>query len=621
MRIRDFTAVATACGLLACSGGSSEENNGADNVGPNGVANGTPNANPNANPNGTPNANPNANQNIAPNIAPNNIAANNSVPMVEPACPEDGSTGDVQAPSFVQNLRGQTSWFAAPVVADLDGDGSNELIAAYYDVYVFDASMQEIAVGDAGDGRVYAPHVVADLDRDGVTEVVVGRGSQVIAYEWVNGGLAVKAGFPVDTTTADNPPEVRGMAAGDLDANGTIEIVVTTTQTARTADGGAQVFAFDAAGNSFQPAGGHAPAWPRYNARNGDGNDLDRNGQGHNGYGCYGLNVAIGDIDDDPQLEVIATYDNHHIQAFEHDGVAVDAAAFFTNRANEYSGNRLTWGQFIRWADPQIEADHYNAHTGEWPHPSFAEWLQWTASPPNVVDLDGDGQNEVVGIPNVEMNEPYETQAYALMVLEGNYGDGSRSAMRKPGWENLPRGGAPIVVDGWYPPGGVPAATTVDLDGDGTLEIIAPFNDGTVRAFGADAAPLWQFDITHGQTIMFASEVIVADLNRDGTPELVVSTYGDPDQQAGYLMIADASGNVLHDIALPNPGNNGNGNGAPAAPAVGDLDGDGQLEIFVQTFDHGMDVFTVPGSGTACVPWGTARGTPLRQGNGLIESD
>jgi hypothetical protein len=47
---------------------------------------------------------------------------------------------------------------------------------------------------------------------------------------------------------------------------------------------------------------------------------------------------------------------------------------------------------------------------------------------------------------------------------------------------------------------------------------------------------------------------------------------------------------------------------------VVDLDGDGQLEIFVQSFDHGMDVFTVPGSGCNCKPWTTGRGGPLRMG-------
>ncbi len=529
-------------------------------------------------------------------------------------CAVGTSAGEVQAPEATMRLEGQTSWFASPVVVDLDGDGSNELVAAYYDVYVFGSDGTLLDVADDADGRAYAPHVVADIDNDGVTEVVVGRDHEVWAYGWSGGQLVLEPGWPADTTTAGQSPEIRGMAASDLDGDGLIEIAVTTTQTERTSDGGAQVFVFSSDGSLYQPAGGHSPAWPRYNTLSGEGNDAERNGMGHSGFGCYGLNVAIGDIDDDPELEVLATYDNHHIQAFEHDGVAIDAANWFTNRDGDYSDERLTWGQFIRWADPDVEADHYNEHTGDWPHPSWAEWLQWTASPPAVADLDGDGLNEVIGLPNVEMHEPYETQAWAVMVLEGAYGDGSRSAMRKPGWEELPRGGAPIQVDGWYPPGGVPAPTVVDLQGDADLEIIAPTNDGTLRAWTSDAQLLWRVDHTHGQAISYASEATVADLNQDGSPEVLFTTFGDPDLAAGWLMILGANGEVLHDIALPDPGNNGNGNGAPAAPAVGDLDGDGQLEIFVQTFDHGMDVFTVPGSGGACVLWATGRGGPLRTG-------
>jgi hypothetical protein len=52
-------------------------------------------------------------------------------------CQTGLSSGEVQRPEFVMNLAGQTSWYASPVVADLDGDGANELIAAYYSVYVF----------------------------------------------------------------------------------------------------------------------------------------------------------------------------------------------------------------------------------------------------------------------------------------------------------------------------------------------------------------------------------------------------------------------------------------------------------------------------------------------------
>jgi len=532
-----------------------------------------------------------------------------------PVCDSGTSGGEVQAPVFVRNLRGQTSWFAGPVVQDLDGDGANELIAAYYSVYVFGSDMELLDEMDGGEGRVYAPHVVADLEGDGTWEIVYGNGHEVWAYEWRGGSATVKAGWPADTTTAGNPPEVRGLAAADLDGDGLLEIVATTTQTERSADGGAQVFVFATNGELFQPAGTSFQAWPRYNSRTGAGGDADRNGMGHNGFGCYGLNVGIGDIDDDPDLEILATYDNHHIQAFDPDGEAIDSSPWFTNRDSDHSGQRLTWGQFIRWADPGVEGAHYHDHTGEWPHPRAQEWLQWTASPPNVVDLDGDGLNEVLGVPNVEMNEPYETQAYAIMVLEGSHGDGSRSAMRKAGWETLPRGDSPISVDGYYPPGGVPAALTVDIQGDAAPEIVVSLNDGYIYAFTADATQLWRFDFTHGKAIMYASEVVAADLNEDGSPELVFSTFGAPDVlDSGNLVILGADGSLLHDVPLPDPGENGNGNGAPASPGIGDLDGDGDLEIFVQTFEHGMDVFTVPGSGTNCMIWPTARGGPLRMG-------
>ncbi|MBI5580253.1 MAG: VCBS repeat-containing protein [Deltaproteobacteria bacterium] len=532
-----------------------------------------------------------------------------------PVCVAGMSSGEVTRPQFLMNLQGQTSWYASPVVADLDGDGVNELIAAYYSVYVFAADGSLLSRADGGSGRIYAPHVVVDLEGDGIPEIVYGSGHEVYAYEWKNGGLSLKAGWPADTTTAGESPEVRGLAAADLDGDGLIEIVATTTQTQSTSAGGAQVFVFSSNGALFQPAGLSFPAWPRYNYRTGTGGDADRNGQGHSGYGCYGLNVAIGNIDDDDDLEIIVTYDNHEIQAFKLNGVAIEASSWFTNPSSQFLGNRMTWGQFIRWADPQVEENHYHLHVGDWPHPSVQEWLQWTASPPNIVDLDGDGKNEVVGVPNVEKNVPYVTQAYAIMVLEGAHGDGSRSAMRKSGWETLPRGAAPISVDGWYPPNGIPAPTTLNIQGDSRPEIIVSLNDGFMHAFSAEAREIWRFNFTHGKAVMYASEATIADLNQDGSPEILFTTYGDPDvTDSGYLVILGADGRLLHDVALPDPGRDGNGNGAPAAPAVYDLNGDGQLEVFVQTFEHGMDVFTVPGSACNCMPWPTARGGPLRMG-------
>ena len=197
-------------------------------------------------------------------------------------------------------------------------------------------------------------------------------------------------------------------------------------------------------------------------------------------------------------------------------------------------------------------------HTGDWPHPSWTEWLQWTASPPNVVDLDGDGKNEVLGVPNVEMHEPYETQAYAFMVLEGAYGDGSRSAMRKAGWETLPRGDAPIAVDGWYPPSGVPGC------GDRRPPRRRAARDRRVARTTATSTPstptrpqLWRFDYTHGKPIMYASEPVVADLEPGRLRRRsLFSTSGHPTTiDSGHLVDPRRERHACsHDVPLAEPG-------------------------------------------------------------------
>jgi hypothetical protein len=223
----------------------------------------------------------------------------------------------------------------------------------------------------------------------------------------------------------------------------------------------------------------------------------------------------------------------------------------------------------------------------------------------------------VVGLPNAERNEPYETQAYAFMVLDGAYGDGARSARRHPGFAKLPLSGKPAVrpQGDWYPPSGIPAPTVVDVAGDPRPEIVASVPDGFVYAVSPTGKRLWRYDYAKGAPKTFASEVVAADLNRDGTPELVFGTYSLA-SGSGRLVVLSAAGKRLHDVRLPRQGRNGNGIGVPAAPSIGDLEGDGRLEIVVTTFDHGIDVFRVPGSGTACLPWPTGRGGLLRNGTG-----
>jgi hypothetical protein len=532
------------------------------------------------------------------------------------ACKSGGGTAPVQKPQFVRNIAaGETGWFSSPGVADLDGNGTIEIVAPLYSTFVFDAKGNTLGKGTATKDRVYAPGVVADLDHDGVTEIVVG-GDQgtVAAYEFESGTLSVKSGWPASTCSAGECPEARGMAAADLNGDGTIEVVVTTTNTQ---NAGAQVFVFEPDGKLFQPAGTSFPAWPRYNTATGAGGDADFNGQGNHGYGCYGENVGIGNLDDDPNLEIVVTYDDHQINAFKMDGTSVLASPWYTNPSSQYLNDRMGWGQFIRWFDPAVEDAHYHTHTGAWPDVNTTMWLQWTASPPNVVDVDGDGKNDVVGIPNAEEYTPYVTQGFAFMVLTGATGDGSLSARRLAAFSNLPISDQPPVraSGDYYPPDGIPAPTTVNIVGDARPEIVAPVNDGYVYAVSPDGQRLWRFDYAQGAPKTFASEVVAADLNQDGVVELVFGTYS-LQANAGRVVVLANTGALLYDVTLPNQGTDGNGIGVPAAPTLADLDGDGTLEIVVTTFDHGIDVLTVPGSGTGCMLWPTGRGSLLRSGAG-----
>jgi hypothetical protein len=533
-----------------------------------------------------------------------------------PSCRAERPSGPVRKPRLIRRIRtGETGWFSSPGLADLDGDGRAEIVAPFYSTFVYDAAGRLLGKGTATKGRVYAPGVVADLDGDGTREIVVGgNDGTVAAYRLRGGALELVPGWPASTNSGGESPEARGMAAADLDGDGRIEVVVTTTNTA---ENGSQVFVFNASGGLYRPAGAPDTAWPRYNDLPGPGNDRDFNGIGNHGYGAYGENVGIGNLDDDPQLEIVVTFDNHQINVFNHDGTSVLASPYFTNRQTEYAGQRMGWGQFIRWFSPAVEANHYHFHRGAWPHPRRQMWLQWTASPPSVADLDGDGRNEVIGLPNAERNEPYETQGYAFMVLDGAHGDGSRSARRHRGFGTpiLTRKPAVRRAGDWYPPDGIPAPTVVNILGDGRPEIVAAVPGGSVYAVGPTGRLLWRHDYARPRSKTFASEVVAADLNRDGRPELIFGTYALA-PRAGRLIVLATNGRKLYDLRIPGQGRDGNGIGIPAAPSIADIDGDGTLEIVLTSFDHGIDVLRVPGSAANCLPWPTGRGGLLRAGTG-----
>lgn len=127
-------------------------------------------------------------------------------------------------------------------------------------------------------------------------------------------------------------------------------------------------------------------------------------------------------------------------------------------------------------------------------------------------------------------------------------------------FENLLLSDQPVVraAGDYYPADGVPAPTTVHIVGDPRPEIIAPINDGFIYAVSADNKRLWRYNYSGGKPKVFASEVTVADLNKDGKPELLFGVYS-LNQNGGRLVILANTGELLSDTPLPGQNMNGNG--------------------------------------------------------------
>ena len=187
------------------------------------------------------------------------------------------------------------------------------------------------------------------------------------------------------------------------------------------------------------------------------------------------------------------------------------------------------------------------------------------------------------------------------MVLDGAQSGGVRSAMRHAGFVS-----AAALVQAGVPSGRrlVPAERDPGPDRRRTSRATraprssrrCPTATSTRSARPASACGATTTRTERPKT--FASEVVAADLNRDGRPELVFGTYGAHRRVGPADRPLGAPASCSTRSGCRTRASDGNGIGVPAAPSIGDLDGDGTLEIVLTTFDHGLDVFHVPGSGT-----------------------
>ncbi len=133
-----------------------------------------------------------------------------------------------------------------------------------------------------------------------------------------------------------------------------------------------------------------------------------------------------------------------------------------------------------------------------------------------------------------------------------------------------------------------------DLDGDGSLEIIIATSPGKVYAFSSNGTPLagWP-KLADGQYAK--GTTAIADLDGDGDLEVVVGIPNEytPANRKIYAWHHDGSSVAGWPISV-------SGN-IFASPSVGDLDGNGSVEVVVGADDGKVHVWH--GNGTTAVGW------------------
>ncbi|HET9952108.1 MAG TPA: C25 family cysteine peptidase [Candidatus Eisenbacteria bacterium] len=426
-----------------------------------------------------------------------------AVAAVDSSGNEGPQTAPIVASTTPPSVAGWPAEMAQPTssniaLGDLDGDGKPELVVGADVLYAFHFDGTEVRDGDSNPvstgifstllHNIPSSPAVADVDLDGAPDIV--------AASWNDSLVAV---FRADGSLLPGWPKKGGApfwsspAIGDIDNDGQLEVVIGSN--------GSRLYAWHADGTEVRDGDANAAT---------DGVLLTT-------VGSVISSPAIADLDGDGQKEVVFGTSGGRVYAIHSDGTALAG----------------------------------------WP---FVAGAGVFSSSPAV--------GNIVAGPGLEVAIASSNDSLYVLTAGGQ---------RAPGWpramELTPGNGRTVS----------PALAPLRIKlGDPTLQVVIAGADGSLHAFEPNGTPTAGFASLFMGGPTEASPSIV-DLDGDGSPEILI---GSEDRRL-YAFAADGSSVSGFPIET--------GAEVRSTPAVWDLDGDGAAEIALSGWDRKLHVWRYPG--------------------------
>lgn len=413
-----------------------------------------------------------------------------------------------------------------------------------------------------------SPPAVQNIDRspDGTYEIIVGAN---VLYAWHSDGTPVRDADGTERTSGDFTEDGSYYAAGatiaDLDGDGSWEIIAPAWESKT-------LHVFRADGSNF-------PGFPKTVLSN------------------MWSSAAVGNIDADPQLEIVFASNDARFYAFNYNGTEVmdgDANAGTIGVFKTLGGTFNYGSPALADLDNDGQLDiiyagtdgFINAWRGNgtnlpgFPYNMFAG----TTSSVAVGDIDNDGLLEIA----------CTAQNGRLYVIQQN-------GTNQPGFPT-PNTAAPFT--------GVsraPSPAFADMDGNGQKDVVLNTENGFVKVWSPAGVQFAQWTNVRYSYTTRASESssIVADIDGDGQNEILCGG------EDANLYAFDNDGTVMAGFPIHLNGE------VRGTPMVWDVDHDGLTEILLSGWDKNLYIWDYPGAfcPTAVPAWAMWRHDQFRRGS------